>query len=208
MKDKALISVTAVGIAACAVMLWQSVGAQSPAARSAPSAAGPAAPVLSPPIATPSSAPPSGSPASPGAPGHSAPGEVSPLSSFKPLQELPGVVSWKTLTQVQTTQQSGKVTPQFAASVEALNTKDIKIQGFMMPLEAGERQKHFILSSWPPTCSFCMPGGPESVVEVRMKRPVKYTLEPLVLSGRFAVLKSDPTGLYYRLTDAAEAKAD
>jgi uncharacterized protein len=45
----------------------------------------------------------------------------------------------------------------------------VKIQGFMMPLEMREQQSLFVLSAVPPTCSFCMPGGPEAVVEVPAK---------------------------------------
>jgi hypothetical protein len=31
--------------------------------------------------------------------------------------------------------------------------------------------------------------------------PVKYGFEPIALSGRFIVLKGDPLGFSYRLTD-------
>ena len=58
----------------------------------------------------------------------------------------------------------------------------------------------------PQTCSFCLPGGPEQMVEVKTKTPVKYTFDPVVLSGRLAVLKDDPTGVFYRLTEAQPAK--
>ncbi len=126
---------------------------------------------------------------------------------LKPLPELPGVVPWKTLANVQQVKQKDKVVPQFDKTVLALDKKEVKLQGFMMPLEAGERQKHFILTSLPPTCGFCMPGGAESVVEVRSKQPIKYTVEPVVLSGKLAVLRDDPTGIYYRLVDAAPTKA-
>jgi len=34
------------------------------------------------------------------------------------------------------------------------------------------------------------------------KNPVKYGFDPIVLSGKLAVLKDDPMGLYYRLVDA------
>jgi hypothetical protein len=37
---------------------------------------------------------------------------------------------------------------------------------------------------------------------VRSVEPVKYSLEPVVVEGRLAVLDSDPYGLYYRLVDA------
>jgi hypothetical protein len=59
-----------------------------------------------------------------------------------------------------------------------------------------------VLTAMPQTCVFCLPGGPESLVEVRARTPVKYTFEPVVLSGKLAVLKDDANGLYYRLTDA------
>jgi hypothetical protein len=35
---------------------------------------------------------------------------------------------------------------------------------------------------------------------------VKYTFDPVVLSGKLAVLTDDPTGVFYRLTDAQPAK--
>lgn len=125
---------------------------------------------------------------------------------IKPLPDLPGVVAWKALAAVQQVKQKEKVVPQFDKAVLALDKKEVKLQGFMMPLEAGERQKHFILTALPPSCGFCMPGGAESVVEVRSKQPIKYTMEPVLLSGKLAVLRDDPTGLYYRLVDAVPSK--
>jgi hypothetical protein len=44
------------------------------------------------------------------------------------------------------------------------------------------------------------------MVEVKSKAPVKYTLEPVVLTGKLSILKDDPTGVFYRLTDAVPAK--
>ena len=42
--------------------------------------------------------------------------------------------------------------------------------------------------------------------EVKSKTPVKYTFDALVLTGKLSVLKEDPTGVFYRLTDAEPAK--
>jgi len=120
----------------------------------------------------------------------------------KPLPELKGVVSWKTLGEVKPVRQKDKFVPAFGKTVATLDKKEVKLQGFMMPLDMGEKQQRFILSALPPTCSFCLPGGPEQMVEVQAKSPVKYGFEPIVLSGKLAVLKDDPMGLYYRLTDA------
>ena len=49
-------------------------------------------------------------------------------------------------------------------------------------------------------------GTLESLVEVKTKQPVAYGMAPVVLSGKLAVLKDDPTGVFYRLTDAAPVK--
>lgn len=111
------------------------------------------------------------------------------------------------LSLVQSAKEKDKVVPAFDNSVTALDKKEVKVQGFMMPLEAGERQQHFILTAYPPSCSFCMPGGPEGVVEVRTKQPVKYAAEPIVISGRMAVMRDDPTDIYYRLTGAVQTSA-
>ena len=120
----------------------------------------------------------------------------------KPLPELKGVVSWKTLAEVKPVKQKDRFVPEFSKSVSALDKKDVKLQGFMMPLDMGERQKRFLLVALPPSCAFCLPGGPEQMVEVVAKTPVKYGFEPIVISGKLAVLKDDPMGLYYRLTEA------
>ena len=120
----------------------------------------------------------------------------------KPLPEVKGVVSWKTLAEVQTVKQKDKFVPQFSSTITALDKKEVKLQGFMMPLEMGDRQKRFILSAMPVDCAFCVPGGPDQLVEIQAKNPVKYGFEAIVVSGKLAVLRDDPMGLYYRLTDA------
>lgn len=123
------------------------------------------------------------------------------------LPERAGVVSWRTLAQVTPVQKGGRMVPEFSKDIQALDKRDVKVQGFIIPLEMGDRQKRFLLSAVPPHCSFCMPAGPDSVVEVVAKTPVKYGFEPIVVSGRFVVLRDDEGGLLYRLTDAEFAGA-
>lgn len=128
------------------------------------------------------------------------------VDAFKPLAERKDVVSWRLLAQVELVRVKNRYQPQFSSGVAALDAKEVKLQGFMMPLEMGDKQSHFILSAMPQSCSFCMPGGPESLVEVKTKKPIAYGFESIVLAGRLAVLKDDPTGVFYRLTDAVPAK--
>ena len=116
------------------------------------------------------------------------------------------VVSWKTFAQVEMTRSSDRVVPRFSETLAALDQKEVKVQGFMLPLDVGEKHAFFILSAVPPTCAFCMPGGPEAVVEVRAKRPLAYTDNAVTVTGKLSVLKNDPSGVFYRLTEAVPMK--
>jgi hypothetical protein len=133
-------------------------------------------------------------------------GVHSPLSPFAPLKPREDVLAWSVLTDVSTRIENRRIVPVYPAAVNTLDQKTQRIQGFMMPLEAGEQQRHFLLASVPLTCAFCTPGGPESMVEVRTKAPVKYSQGAVVVEGRFHVLKNDPYGLYYRMTEAIGVK--
>jgi hypothetical protein len=118
------------------------------------------------------------------------------------LPERAGVVSWRTLAKVEPVKKDGRMVPSFAADILSLDRKDVRVQGFMIPLDIGDKQKRFLIAAVPPHCSFCLPAGPDAVVEINAKAAVRYSLEPIVVSGRFEVLKDDPSGMLYRMTDA------
>ena len=123
------------------------------------------------------------------------------------LPERAGVVSWRTLAQVSPVQRDGKMVPEFSKDIITLDKRDVKVQGFMIPLDMGDKQKRFLLSAVPPHCSFCMPAGPDAVVEVIARTSVKYGFEPIVVTGRFTVVSDDANGALYRLSDAVFAGA-
>ena len=178
-------------------------GSSASSSKAAPAQRAPSAPATqatSPQAAQGSAGALSGLPAGQGA------GVHSPNSPFAPLPKREDVIAWSLLTAITTKNEKNKILPVFGAQQMALNQKTQKVQGFMMPLEPGERQRHFLLTSVPLTCSFCLPGGPESMIEVRTKTPVKYSLEPVVVEGKFLVLSDDPYGLYYRITEAVAVK--
>jgi hypothetical protein len=75
---------------------------------------------------------------------HQPPQGVDP-SQFKPLAERKDVVSWKTLAQVELVKMKDRYVPQFASGVAALDQKQVKVQGFMLPLQMGDKQQHFVL---------------------------------------------------------------
>ena len=172
-----------------------------PAAAQAPAAGQGGAPVLTSPV-------PSGTaqPGAAGLPQGTGAGYHSPQSPIKPLPQREDVLPWSTLTQLEKKTTKTRVVPQFSAEQQALHGTVQRVQGFMVPLDAKELQVHFLLTTVPLTCSFCLPGGPESMIEVRAKLPVRYGLEPVVVQGRLQLLKDDPYGLFYRLVDAVPIK--
>lgn len=124
-----------------------------------------------------------------------------------PLKPRGDVVPWELLGSVRTKFEKvgdrGYVRILFPAELQALDGQVQRIQGYMMPLEPGDRHTHFLLSAVPTNCPVCLPGGPESLVEVRADQPVPYqALAPVVVRGRLAVLQQDPMGFFYRLSDA------
>ena len=127
-------------------------------------------------------------------------------SPIAPLVPRADVLPWSVLADVKTQVVKKRSLPVFNASQLGLNDKTQRLQGFMMPVEPGEKHTRMLLSAVPLSCNVCLPGGPESMMEVRLKTPVKYSQDAVVVEGRLLVLKDDPYGLYYRLVDAVTVK--
>ncbi len=121
------------------------------------------------------------------------------------LATLPGVLPWRTLADgVRLHERNGVYELIINNNVKTLNGQRVKLQGFMLPLEQAEKQQHFLLTAAPATCFFCLPGGAESIVEVKSENPVAFSLEPVVISGTLEVLQNDEFGLVYRMTKAKQ----
>jgi hypothetical protein len=76
----------------------------------------------------------------------------------------------------------------------------------MLPLDQKKEQQHFLLTANPPTCFFCLPGGAESIVEVKCARPVDFVMDPIVMRGRLEVVENHEFGLIYRMTQARKVE--
>ena len=93
---------------------------------------------------------------------------------------------------------------EYPDSLLARNGTIVRIKGFMYPLEAGETHT-YLLSALPPSCPFCLPASARGLVEVKCDEGGRYTLEPVLLEGRFELLEGAETGLHYRLDNARAA---
>ncbi|MEQ1518850.1 MAG: DUF3299 domain-containing protein [Usitatibacteraceae bacterium] len=122
-----------------------------------------------------------------------------------------GTVPWQVLRQVklvegkQTGAKAAAMLPEFSAQLQALDQKDVKIYGFVLPLSTSAKQKHFLISPLPSHCPFCVDQGPDSMVEVVAKDAVDYSpWEPIVMSGKLELVNDQY--LFYRLVNAEAVK--
>jgi len=118
------------------------------------------------------------------------------------VPELEGVVSWKDLTDVQVDYKDYALTARFPEKIRSLHGQEVRIAGFMTPLENSERQRHFVISSQPPHCFFHFMGGPASVAEIMAPEGVRFSYDPIILSGTLEIFESSEMGILYRLNDA------
>ncbi|MGF1605887.1 MAG: hypothetical protein ACFB22_06065 [Rhodothalassiaceae bacterium] len=127
---------------------------------------------------------------------------------WQPAPTPPGAQSWVALQDLELEERlDGEwivFDPIFGPKVEALNGRLITINGFMRPLENARAQKHFLLTAYPLSCPFHTAGGASTVIEVIAERPVHFTYEPVLMQGRFELVDTGETGLFYRLTAARE----
>jgi hypothetical protein len=87
-------------------------------------------------------------------------------------------------------------------AVLALDGQEVVLGGFMLALEPGRRQHHFLLTANPPHCYFHLPGGPTTVAEVRSERGIDVSNDPILLRARIEVLERSDLGILYRLHGA------
>lgn len=93
--------------------------------------------------------------------------------------------------------------PIFPQSVKSLNNKVIVLPGYMVPLENQITSERIMLSSLPlNACFFCGVGGPETVVEVVLRKKTPYIEKPIEVKGVLRLNDSDPDGMIYVLEDA------
>ena len=121
------------------------------------------------------------------------------------LPDAKGAVPWSLLSATPIKMVNGKLGPAFSPALKPLNGQTVKLQGYILPLEAGQTHSYFLLSAWSPTCPFCLTAGPEAMVEVRARTAVKHSMDPVVVQGRLMLLDTDPSGMFYRLVDAGPA---
>ena len=131
---------------------------------------------------------------------------------WRPAPTPPGALDWSVITDIEVQEEVVdnfiQYVPTFPLLVRALDGETIKLNGYMVPLEATESQSHFILMAYPHACPFHMPGGPGGYVEIQADFPVKFTYDPVLIEGHFQILKDFSNGVFYRISAARQVSGE
>lgn len=114
---------------------------------------------------------------------------------------------WKSLSEVSykiSQDQFGELyVPVFSENIKKLEGKVVEADGYIIPFEGMFKPNHIILSSLPlAECFFCGSGGPETVMEVMLSNPIKYTSKRVKVKGKLTLNAKDPEKLMYILKEA------
>ena len=96
--------------------------------------------------------------------------------------------------------------PEYDAAITGLERQQVKIRGYVMPLDATGEQ--YILSGLPySSCFFCGGGGIETVMELELSdKNLSFDLDEVVTFAGTFRLNDDPLGLLYQLKAAKPVK--
>lgn len=124
-----------------------------------------------------------------------------------PVAESQAQGVWKSLSEVSykiSEDQFGELyVPVFSENIKKLEGKEVEADGYIIPFEGMFKPEHIILSSLPlAECFFCGSGGPETVMEVMLSNPIKYTSKRVKVRGMLTLNAKDPEKLMYILKDA------
>lgn len=93
--------------------------------------------------------------------------------------------------------------PVFGEGIQKMAGTEIELPGYIVPFDGMFKPDHIILSALPiAACFFCGSGGPESVIEVYLKEPIKYTANGIRVKGKLELNETDYNQLMYILKDA------
>ncbi|PZX49396.1 hypothetical protein [Algoriphagus chordae] len=114
---------------------------------------------------------------------------------------------WKNLTEVTykiSEDEYGELyVPVFSENITKMEGKVVEADGYIIPFEGMFKPEHIILSSLPlAECFFCGSGGPETVMEVDMASPIKYTSNRVRVRGTLTLNSKDPEKLMYIMKNA------
>jgi len=128
------------------------------------------------------------------------------LSSFTTADPI--LITWKDLTDVRFKKKWNDdigmyfLYPTFGPRVKTLEGKIVQIRGYMIPISIEENM--LVISQQPmAACFFCGGAGPESIAQVKLKKPLSFKTDQIaIIRGKLRLNPDNIDELNYILTDA------
>lgn len=122
--------------------------------------------------------------------------------------KMTGVEVWKTLAdvkyEIQKDEYGDVYVPVFGKDITGIKDQIVEVEGFVIPSDITFTDEYLILSSLPISeCFFCGSGGPETVMEVHLKKDerYKYNTKRLKFRGKLTLNAKNPDQLMYQLVE-------
>ena len=91
------------------------------------------------------------------------------------------------------------VKPIYSDEITKLDNMSVTITGFMFPLEASDKLNNFLIGPFPLDCPFHYHIGPAKVIEVRSKKAISFSYDPITITGILKLDYNIETGVFYYL---------
>lgn len=130
---------------------------------------------------------------------------------YNPAKDVPNI--WRILKQITWTKKynpqykASLPHPKFSKAIQKLHGKSIIVKGYLVPTEMYAGNGEFLILSALPakSCYFCGGAGPESVIEVYLKRRrTTFHAGKIAFQGILRLNNSDPDHLIYILQNAKQ----
>lgn len=97
--------------------------------------------------------------------------------------------------------------PKFTPIVQALDGKEVIMQGYMFPLSPNEDQSMFLFGPFPMSCPFHYHVTPNMVIEVSVAKPIPLSFEAINIKGVIQLVpRDDEFNMFYRIQNAEVIK--
>ncbi len=97
--------------------------------------------------------------------------------------------------------------PKFKNEIKKLESKEIIVQGYMFPLDQGDKQSLFLLGPFPLSCPYHPHTQSNLLIEVHASKPVFFSYDAINIQGELELVpKDDEYNMFYRLKNAKRIK--
>lgn len=129
------------------------------------------------------------------------------IGDYRELEVSKSAISWRVFAKTKATEICTEIDglddcitkPTYSNEIKKFDQKEVTLMGYMFPLSQGPKQTNFLLGPYPLSCPFHYHVGPEQIVEVKLKKGIKFSYDPVTIKGKLKLKFNRNTGIFYFL---------